>query len=177
MSTDLADLHPQFRAAVESVLAVLRTEGLFFRPYFTRRDPVTQARLWRQSRSAAVVRAQVEQLRRQGCDFMVACFDRAGPADGPWATNALPGQSWHQFGEAVDCYRVDATGSADWERRQYARYGQIANAHGLFWGGHFGDANHLQWRRVEPPEVFGGLRQIDTALAAAWTHLLAAEAA
>ena len=107
MSARLEDLLPEFRTKVEAALASLTAEGLVFRPYFTLRDPVTQARLWRQSRSGAVVRQTIGQLRDQRCDFIVACFERAGPSDGPWATNALPGQSWHQYGEAVDCFLED----------------------------------------------------------------------
>jgi hypothetical protein len=82
----------------------------------------------------------------------VACFERAGPSDGPWATNALPGQSWHQYGEAVDCFLVDAQGHAVWESRNYARFGAVGDAGGIWWGGHFGDKRPL----AEPPHRAAG---------------------
>src|SRR6185503_3863314 len=44
MSARLEDLLPEFRTKVEAALASLTAEGLVFRPYFTLRDPVTQAR-------------------------------------------------------------------------------------------------------------------------------------
>ncbi len=172
MSANLDDLVPEFRAKVDSALAALAGEGMVFRPYFTLRDPVTQARLWRQSRSGAVVRQKIQDLRAQGCDFMAACFDKAGPADGPWATNAIPGLSWHQYGEAVDCFLQDATGRAQWESPKYARFGQIGDLNGMWWGGHFGDDDHWQNRRTEPPAAFGSLKQINDSLEQAWPGLL-----
>lgn len=168
MGANLADLKPEFRDKVEAALADLAAEGLIFRPYFTLRDPVVQARLWRQSRSAAVVQTQIQNLTAMGCDFIVACFAKAGPADGPWATNALPGQSWHQYREAVDCFLLDATGHPNWESPKYARFGQVGDAHGMWWGGHFGDNDHWQNRRSEPPAVFGSLKAINDRLAAEW---------
>jgi peptidoglycan LD-endopeptidase CwlK len=161
MSTDLNDLKSDFRAKVVAGLAALAAEGLHFRPYFTLRDPVTQAKLWRQSRSAAAVNAKLSELTAVHCDFMVACFHKAGPASGAWATNAIPGLSWHQYGEAVDCFLEDASGNPVWESPKYARFGQIGDGHGMWWGGHFGDSDHWQARRTEPPAAFGTLKQIN----------------
>jgi peptidoglycan L-alanyl-D-glutamate endopeptidase CwlK len=172
MSASLDDLKQDFRTKVDTALGQLAAEGLVFRPYFTLRDPVVQAKLWRQSRSAAVVAQQIQQLRDQGCDFIVACFAKAGPASGPWATNALPGQSWHQYGEAVDCFLQDATGHPLWESPKYGRFGQVGDANGMWWGGHFGDNDHWQNRRQEPPAVFGSLKQINDQLALAWPGLV-----
>jgi peptidoglycan LD-endopeptidase CwlK len=172
MGADLNDLKPDFRGKVNASLAVLVGEGMIFRPYFTLRDPVTQARLWRQSRSGAVVQQQIQSLRAQGCDFILRCFDKAGPAEGPWATNALPGQSWHQYGEAVDCYLVDASGHPDWESPKYARFGQVGDANGMWWGGHFGDDDHWQNRRTEPSGVYGSLKQINDRLEQDWSHII-----
>ena len=172
MSKNMNDLVPEFRAKVDAGLAALAAEGLIFKPYFTLRDPVTQAGLWRQSRSAAVVAQQIQSLRNQGCDFMVACFDKAGPSDGPWATNALPGLSWHQYGEAVDCYLEGATGQPVWESKSYGRFGQIGDAGGMWWGGHFGDNDHWQNRRTEPPAAFGTMKQINDKLVTEWPGLL-----
>lgn len=172
MAADLNSLIPEFRNKVVSALAELRAEGKVFVPYFTLRDPVTQARLWRQSRSRAAVERQITDLRRQHCDFIADCFDKAGPADGPWATNAIPGLSWHQYGEAVDCFLSDARGNAVWESPAYARYGQVGDRRNMWWGGHFGDNDHLQNRRIEPGAAFGSLKAINDRLAAAWPGLL-----
>lgn len=173
MSADLSDLVPAFRTKVDAALAQLAGENLVFVPFNTRRDPVTQAAYWRRSRSAAAVQQQIEALRAQGCRFMVACFEKAGPQKpGPWATNALPGLSWHQYGEAVDCYLEGADGHPNWQPRNYARFGQIGDAQGMWWGGHFGDNDHWQNRRTEPLDVFGSLKTIDDKLAADWPGLV-----
>jgi hypothetical protein len=172
MAADLATLIPEFREKVLAALAKLKTQGLVFVPYFTLRDPVTQAKLWRQSRSRAVVERQTADLRAQGCSFIADCFDKAGPTDGPWATNALPGLSWHQYGEAVDCFLRDATGNAVWESPSYARFGQVGDQHAMWWGGHFGDNDHWQNRKIEPGSAFGSLKEINDRLAATWAELL-----
>jgi peptidoglycan L-alanyl-D-glutamate endopeptidase CwlK len=172
MSKDLNDLIPEFRVKVVAGLAALAQQGLVFIPYFTQRDPVVQAKLWRQSRSGDVVAQQIQDLKDAGCDFIVACFEKAGPADGAWATNALPGQSWHQYGEAVDCYLQDASGSPVWESKNYAIFGQVGDANGMWWGGHFGDNDHWQNRRTEPPAAFGSIKQINDQLAQDWPGLV-----
>ena len=172
MSASLDDLVPGFRVKVVAALAQLAGEGLIFQPYFTQRDPVTQARLWRRSRSAAVVAQQIQQLQDLGCDFIVACFAKVGPASGPWATNALPGQSWHQYGEAVDCFLQDASGQPQWESPSYGRFGQVGDANGMRWGGHFGDNDHWQNRNQEPPAVFGSIKLINDQLALDWPGLV-----
>ncbi len=172
MSANLNDLTLEFRVKVDAALAALANEGLTFKPYFARRDPVIQAGLWRRSRSAAEVLKQIQKLRDESCDFLVACFDKAGSQDGPWATNALPGLSWHQYGEAVDCYLVDASGRADWESPKYAKFGQVGDANGMWWGGHFGDNDHWQNRKVEPLDVFGTLKNINDKMATDFPGLI-----
>jgi peptidoglycan L-alanyl-D-glutamate endopeptidase CwlK len=172
MSANMQDLIPAFRTKVTAALAELANQGLVFKPYFTLRDPVVQAKLWRQSRSSDVVGKQIQDLKDAGCDFMVECFDKAGPADGPWRTNALPGLSWHQYGEAVDCFLEDADGNPIWESKNYGRFGQVGDANGMWWGGHFGDNDHWQNRRTEPPQAFGTLKQINDALEAKWSALI-----
>ena len=87
----------------------------------------------------------------------------------PTRCRACPGTS---YGEAVDCYLVDANGKADWEAPKYTRYGQVGDATGMRWGGHFGDHDHWQARRIEPPTALGTMRQINDALKRDWPHLL-----
>jgi hypothetical protein len=172
MPADLDSLAPEFRNKVVAALADLKSQGMIFIPYFARRDPVTQAKLWRQSRSRAVVNRQIADLRAQGCDFITACLVKAGPSDGPWATNAIPGLSWHQYGEAVDCFLSDAAGNAVWESPAYSRYGQVGDRHNMWWGGHFGDNDHWQNRRAEPASAIGSLKQINDRLEAEWPGVL-----
>jgi hypothetical protein len=164
MAIDTTQLVPGFWE-----IAQLEAGGLKFYPYFGNRDPVTQAKLWRQSRSQGQVAAMLDSLRAQGCDFIANCLTAAGPQDGKPVTNALPGQSWHQWGEAIDCYLVDAAGNPDWNNdAAYAEFGRVGDAAGLRWGGHFHDNDHWQFRRTEPDQAFGSLKGINDALALKW---------
>jgi hypothetical protein len=100
---------------------------------------------------------------------MVSCFEKAGPKSGNWATNALPGLSWHQYGLAVDCYLVDAGGNPTWESPSYAQFGQVGDANGMWWGGHFGDNDHWQDTKTEPSNAYGSLKVINDQLAVKWS--------
>lgn len=152
MSRDLNLLVPEFREQVEWILTALRGEGHNLRPFFTLRDPWTQAALWRQSRSFTEVRQIMGKLRQEGAPFLAQCFEDVGPQFGRWATNALPGQSWHQWGEAVDCFVVNEAGRAVWSAKHpsYLRYGELAREQGLvagyFWQRR--DAVHVQSRQT-----------------------------
>lgn len=55
---------------------------------------------------------------------------------GRWATNNLSGQSWHQFGRALDAHVVAEDGRAVWgpKHPSYERYAFHARELGLFPG-------------------------------------------
>ena len=46
----------------------------------------------------------------QKANFLASVLDGVGPQHGPHVTNALPGLSWHQWGEAVDCFWTEWLG-------------------------------------------------------------------
>lgn len=169
----LASLTPECRALTQRVIAACAAENLIMRPYFGIRDPITQAKLWRQSRSTVTINAEIASLRGQGCGFIADCLVKAGPQNGKWATNALPGLSWHQWGQACDLVSVMADGNFDWDNeRIYLRFGAIVNEVGGWWGGAFGDNDHLQRFRDEPLAHFGGMKAINDALKVAWPGLV-----
>ena len=59
-----------------------------------------------------------------------------------------------------------------WESKNCGRFGQVGDANGMWWGDHFGDNDHWQNRRTEPPQHFGTLKQINDALEAKWSALV-----
>lgn len=64
-------------------------------------------------------------------------------------TNARGGHSWHNFGLAVDCAPVDATGKIDWnpQHPQWKRMEELGMSLGLTSGANWirlADAPHLQ---------------------------------
>jgi peptidoglycan L-alanyl-D-glutamate endopeptidase CwlK len=164
----LTQLEAPFAAKVSTALAALAAAGQTFRPYFARRDPVTQGRLWRQSRSRSVVTAEIERLTDIGCGFMAGCIVRAGACDGPWATDAVPGLSWHQWGLAIDCVLLDV-GKPNWNAAAYSIYGEAGEKAGCYWGGHFGDNDHLQDSiDASPLGVLGTMLDLDSRLRTEW---------
>lgn len=81
--------------------------------------------------------------------FLAEVLKSIGPQYGRWATNALPGQSWHQHGLAVDCFLLDGNGHAVWDagNEGYRIYAEEAVKLGLV-AGYFWkprrDAVHVQ---------------------------------
>ena len=149
---DLGDLTDEFRAKVQALIADRAAAGEKFVPYFTLRTPAQQAALWRQSRTAQEILAAVADLRAKGAPWLASVLEQAPSASGPWATNGLPGTSWHQWGEACDCY-LEVDGAAEWRADLYRDYAVAARGLGLtpgwFWKRQ--DPDHVQLRPQGSP--------------------------
>lgn len=146
----LEPLSPDFRAKVEELLAGLNAAGVIMRVYSTVRTPWEQARLWRQGRTSEQIAITVQRLRQQGAPRIATCIESVGPQHGRKVTNAAPGYSWHNFGEAVDCFRVDRDGNVDWDEGAYKPYAAAARKMGLRAGADFNDHPHVQFKHHEP---------------------------
>ncbi len=170
MPRELSHLTPTFRPLVEQLLAECEASGFPMRPFYTLRSPFEQGGLWRQSRSGEEVRGKIAELRAKGAAFLAHCIESVGPRDGRHVTNAIPGMSWHQWGEAVDCYWL-LEGRAEWSTRRqvggangYAVYAEKAAALGLNPGGHwrsFKDWPHVQLQAAGSPGRVHSLEEID----------------
>lgn len=170
MSRDLNDLNPEFKARVEQLLAACEASGYPMKPYFTLRTPFEQAALWRQSRSRYQVDQKVAELRSNGAGFLAHCIESVGPQNGRPVTNAIPGLSWHQWGEAVDCFWL-VEGAAEWSPGRevngangYVKYAEIAQSLGLTAGGFwtsFKDWPHVQQRSDGNPGRIYTLEQVN----------------
>ena len=148
MSRDLELLEPGFRETVrDQLLPKCLERGVEMRPFFTRRTPWEQARLWRQSRTTWEINTAAEKIKVNGAPFLAKVLLEVGPQYGQWATNALPGQSWHQWGLAVDCFVVASGGGAIWDANHhgYRVYAEVAGDLGLEAG--------RTWRKVDACHV------------------------
>ena len=170
--TDRMDgLAPAFRARLDEVIAALGVEGIEMRVSAGLRPPAEQARLWRQSRSREEIAAAIAHLKKAGAYHLADLLAACGPCHGPPVTRALPGLSWHQWGEAADCLWI-VNGAAEWSLARivnrdngYHAYARLAEEKGLHAGGfwtRFPDWPHVQQRRDASPLIAGlSLKEID----------------
>ncbi|HEX4693105.1 M15 family metallopeptidase [Sphingomonas sp.] len=163
MPISLDGLDPAFRTKLETCLTHCGGRGTTMVPYFGIRTPVEQGGLWRQSRSTAEIAAKTAELKTLGAPFLAHCIDAAGPRHGPHVTNAAPGFSWHQWGEAMDCYWL-VDGKAEWSTEiggpdnGYRIYADQATKDGLTAGGYWlslKDWPHVQKRVAASPASAG----------------------
>jgi peptidoglycan L-alanyl-D-glutamate endopeptidase CwlK len=125
MSRDIADLVPAMQPLVRQLVTNLGTHGFTFVPYVTLRTPHEQAELWRQSRTTQQVLAAVTQLKNDGAPWLASVMASSSPVTGREVTRALPGDGWHQFGEACDLY-WEVDGHSNWDGEKGAGYLALA---------------------------------------------------
>lgn len=161
MPISLNGLDGEFQRLLSQTLNQCEAEGVEMVPYFGIRTPFEQGKLWRQSRSTSQIQAKIDDLNAKGAPFLAHCIASVGPQHGPPVTNAVPGLSWHQWGEAMDCYWL-RNGKAEWDtevggsRNGYKVYAFVASQAGLFAGGHwqsFKDWPHVQKRKAGSPSL------------------------
>lgn len=175
MNTTLR-LMPGFDRAVERLIADLADRGFVFAVTDSLRHPVRQGHLWRQSRPRSTVNARIASLERVGARFLADCIRRAGPQDGPQVTLAIPGYSWHQWGEAVDLvavvngtrtYASDVRVNGVWP---YQALRAAAESIGLTSGAGIAGLNdwpHVQLRGRDP-RFYYSLGEIDSRMRERW---------
>lgn len=170
MSRDISDLEPSFRVKVEDLLSACEGAGFPMKQFFTLRSPFEQGKLWRQSRSTRQIQEKLAELNSKSADFLAYCIESVGPQTGRHVTNAIPGLSWHQWGEAVDCFWL-LDGNAEWSTTKkvggingYRNYANIANSLLLDAGGlwrSLKDWPHVQLRKTSNPSKVYSLKEIN----------------
>jgi len=184
MPADLNLLVPEFREKVEQLLLNCKKLDLDFRPSEGLRSPFVQARYWRRSNVAEKVNAEIASLKSAGANYLAFCLESVGPQPtGAWLTNAIPGYSWHQWGEAVDCLwyvddsivpRADAVIHG---QKGYEVYATEARKLGLdsgyFWKT-VKDPDHVQLRAAGSPASLYSLLEIDKEMQKRFEHLMPA---
>lgn len=155
MSRDLSDLKPRFLTLFNRVKKACASKGYDIRPYCTIRDPWEQAKLYRQSRTWQEIKDMIDNLERNGAPFLAEILLNVGPQFGKWITNAPPGFSWHQFGEACDIYILE-DGRAIWNSNYegYICYYDECINRNLTNLKVIGDINHCQLKKNSPPYYY-----------------------
>ncbi len=158
-SRDVSLLVPEMGEKVEKLVAACALRNLQVVPFFTLRGPAIQGRLWCQSRSAAEISARKTLLIGAGAPTIASLIDPSMAYKGRWATNCLPGLSWHQWGEATDCMIV-VGGKAVWSSSLYTTvYADEAKKLGLTAGALWAiskDPVHVQLQSYPSPMMVGG---------------------
>jgi len=160
MINDLEFLDDDFRPLVNTLLDNCIKRGVLMVPSETIRSPFQQAIYWCQSRTVAEIDSVITNLKQQKADFLASCIEAAGVMEGPKITNALPGYSWHQWGEALDCYwQMD--GKAIWDTEilingtngyeVYATEARKLKLEAGFYWTTIKDAVHVQFREAGSP--------------------------
>lgn len=161
----------EFIALIEKLLHNCNKRGILMMPYEIIRTPATQAKYWKQGRTSAEVKLVVDQMLEVKASFLAQCLIDAEHLGGPVITNALPGFSWHQWGEAVDCYWLydnrkiweldfrDPNGNNGYE--VYAEEAaDLSLEAGFFWKG-FVDAPHVQYQKSPSPKETYSMKEIN----------------
>lgn len=118
MSRDLDRLESDFKVQVVKLLNACALRGVVMRQYYTERSPWMQARIWRSTRSTGEIIQTTERLKSNRAPYLAKVILEVGPQYSPPSarghlTNALPGVSWHQWGQAIDCFWL-YQGRAEW---------------------------------------------------------------
>jgi peptidoglycan LD-endopeptidase CwlK len=149
----LDKINPELRQKVQTLITRCVSLGVEMRVTDGLRDPFEQAKLWRQSRPKSIIEAKIAELMHNGASFLAECLRKVGPQNGEHVTNTIPGVSWHQWGEAVDCVWI-VNGAAEWSEDKlingvngYRIYAKEAEEMGLTAGGHW--VNFKDWPHVQ----------------------------
>lgn len=106
-----------------------------------------------------LVNGMIGQLRGENHDVRVIAgfrsfgeqqqrFEQGRRSPGSILTDAEGGQSWHNYGLAVDIVLNDEDGGPTWPEDNaifWQRLGDVALAHGAVWGGLFGYPAHVEY--------------------------------
>ncbi|MGZ2487157.1 hypothetical protein ACVITL_005742 [Rhizobium pisi] len=144
-------LEPEFADKVSQLLDACAKHGLTFKISQGVRSPQTQADYyccWAQ-RTPEDIDKVAQKLKRAGAPWLASLLAerRTIPRRKDWLTSAMPGDGWHQWGRAADCYCYrDGKMVGDGSDACYKFYAETAKSLGLTPGLFFShpDAGHVQ---------------------------------
>ena len=113
------------------------------------RDPLEQARLYRKGRTYSQISDGKNKLIKLGRRDLANLIDIAGKQQGlNILTNALPGQSIHEYGYAIDFAPFNDDGTVEWDdESKYETCAKVFKRYGFdcgFYWVSFHDNPHIQ---------------------------------
>jgi hypothetical protein len=164
-------LDKTFADLVSQLLENCKEQDVIMVPYEKLRSPQLQAEYWVQGRTFNDVQAKIHELKKTGAFFLSKCLENAVFKKGRIITNALPGCSWHQWGEAVDCYWLKDD-KANWDleakdennQNGYQVYAyeakKLGMEAGLYWKNLI-DGVHVQMQPFSSPLNIYSITEVD----------------
>lgn len=147
-SRNIDDLQYPIRVYCRNLIELGKDQGMDILVYCTARSFEDQAILYRQSRPIATIKAKARELSdTHGRSDLAKILLGVGPQNGPHVTNAAPGESLHNYGEAFDAVPVvhgkplwiDTEGGGviedEHDEKLWQKYGELARYVGLEWAG------------------------------------------
>ena len=164
-------LAPGFGMLARQLLTNCRERGITMVPYDTMRTPYLQAHYWKRGKTKEALDEAMRLLKSNNAFFLMHCLEEATTRRTELVTHALPGCSWHQWGEAMDCYWLNE-GEPVWDLnicnnkglngyRVYAEEAGKLGLHAGFYWTHLVDAVHVQLRSEPSPLDLYTLTEID----------------
>ena len=180
-SSDLGMLYPHFQERVTQLLFDLNkghiqdplTEDVHYRAAITTRGPLWQARAFARGRTKTELVSEGQRIGQLGSPLLGKMLMDITPVVGKRITNAPPGDSWHQWGLAVDIYPlvwIDPAGDKTRKNRKvdpglanYYNLGEMAAGMGLISGGGWKspDWPHVQFLEQTAPSRLYSWREIE----------------
>ncbi len=156
MSRNLDLLTALTREGLDNVLAYCTARNIDLLVTCTYRSPEEQAELYASGR--VDLRTKIEVMRCAGLAPMAELLEKVTPKPNlKKLTNAGPGESFHQLGEAFDvCPLVNGKPMWDSSHPAWQVYGTAVRRSGLFWAGdwpRFREYPHAQLGRHGNPLV------------------------
>ena len=151
-SRDISKLVPELREKAEQLVEKV-SKSFPVLIYCTGRSAEEQAKIYRKSRTFAVIKAKHDTLVKYGHTELAQILLDVGPQYGELGrhlTKAGPGESWHQYWQAFDAVPMIG-GKPAWiirtHKAEWAELGRVATELGLNWGGNWpkwADYPHFQ---------------------------------
>ena len=172
-SRDTKDLTSELQTKAIKVIEYCNSRGVDLLVYCTLRTLEEQAKLYRQSRSWTEVRNKLIKFRERGLGFLADILFSIGPCNGPYVTDAAPGESWHNYREAWDAVPL-VGGKPLWgykgSEKEWNIYGEGIRSVNMNWAGDwvsFIEYPHAQLRsssnplKVYTPDIIHNILGLD----------------
>jgi hypothetical protein len=164
----LAKAHPELLARAYQIKTAIEDNfpGFTLLIYCGWRSFEQQARLWRSTRKTRDIKDRIKRLRNKGYTESARILEEVGPIPGELGrhvTWAVPGNSWHGYGCAVDA-AVLFEGKIDWKMTYmdaWRAYGQGCRNLGLNWAGDW-DNDRREYVHCQLPVVSEGGNKNDS---------------